>query len=116
MKNVIIAATVTLGLSASAQATSCDTIAKSIVDQYVSAANFATETPEQKGAYAGLVEAHKMTCQAGVAVRNKGMTPEDVAKVVQTTSRAAGDEKTINHVISRSMSITSYTQGYAFGE
>lgn len=114
MKNVITAVILTLSFSASA--TTCDTIAKSIVDQYVSAANFATETTEQKEAYAGLVEAHKITCQAGVAVRNKGMTPEDVAKVVQTTSRAAGDDKTINRVISRSMSITSYTQGYAFGE
>lgn len=118
MKNVItavIVASFALGMSSGVKATSCDDIAKAVVDQYVVAANFSTETPEQKEGYAGLVAAHKATCLSGVAVRNKGMGPEAVAKIIQTSARGSTGE-TINQIISRSMTVTSYTQGYAFGE
>lgn len=114
MKNVITAVILTLSFSASA--TTCDTIAKSIVDQYSAAGGFNNDTPERKAAYLDLVGAHVNACRAGVDVRKKGLTPQELAKVVETAYSTPAVVDSFTPVISKSMTITSYTQGYAFGE
>lgn len=114
MKTLITAAILTLSFGASA--TSCEVIGKSVVDQYTLAAGFSTETAAQKAAYSDLVAAHVKTCRSGVEVRNKGGEPQDVATIIGNSYRSAERVANINQVVSKAMTISSYSQGFAFGE
>lgn len=114
MKTLITAAILTLSFGASA--TSCEAIGRSIVDQYSAAGGFSNDTAERKNAYENLVEAHVKACRAGVDVRKKGLTPQELAKVVDTSYATPEIVGSFTPIISKSMTITSYTQGYAFGE
>lgn len=114
MKTLITAAILTLSFGANA--TSCESIGRSIVDQYSAAGDFSNDTPERRKAYENLVEAHVKACRAGVDVRKKGLTPQELAKVVDTSYATPAVVDSFTPIISKSMTITSYTQGYAFGE
>lgn len=114
MKTLITAAILTLSFGAHAK--SCEAIGRSIVDQHSAAGGFSNDTPERKNAYENLVAAHVKACRAGVAVRKKGLTPQELAKVVDTAYATPTVVDSFTPIISKSMTITSYTQGYAFGE
>lgn len=114
MKNLIATALLTLSFGASAA--SCEDIAKTIVDQYYSVGGFANDTPERKTAYENLVQAHVGACRGGVDLRKKGVTPQELAKIVDTAYTTPTVADSFTPVISKSMTITSYTQGYAFGD
>ncbi|QHJ79657.1 MAG: hypothetical protein [Caudoviricetes sp.] len=112
----LISAIILSTLPFGASATSCEAIGKSIVDQYSSAGGFHNDTSERKTAYENLVEAHVKACRAGVDVRKRGLTAQELAQVVETSYATPATVGSFTPVISKSMTITSYTQGYAFGE
>ncbi len=112
----LISAVILSTLSFGAAAVNCDSIGKGIVDQYAAAAGFSNDTPAQKSAYLELVAAHVQTCRTGVEARKNGLSVDEVNQVVSSAYRGRTKQENINPVISKAMTVTSYTQGYAFGE
>lgn len=110
--SAVILSTISFGVSA----TSCEAIGRGVVDQYSAAGGFSNETAAQKVAYEDLVSAHVRACQGGVALRNSGKTAKEVEQIIAGAYAGEAKSETITPVISKSMTITSYTQGYAFGE
>lgn len=114
MKTLIAATVFTLSLSGAAFATPCETIAKTIADQFVTSAQLANSSSEQRAAYDGLVNAHLESCRSGVAQRGKGRTPDQIVMITQLVKDPEG--LTAMSVVSRTMTAVSFAQGYAYGE
>ena len=114
MKTLIAATVITLSLSGAAFATPCAVIAKTVADQFVTSAQLANSSSEQRAAYEDLVNAHLASCRNGVNSRNKGITPDQIVMITQAVKDPQG--LTAMHVVAHTMTAVSFAQGYAYGE
>jgi hypothetical protein len=108
-----------MALSFSAEAASCRDIGAAVVDQYVAVAQYKVETPEQISAYNGLVESQVSACDEGKKLRLKGASPKNAGVAMTLEAARAVDRGNSNGtpgLNAVSMTQTSFSYGYAFGE
>lgn len=108
-----------MALSFSAEAVSCRDIGASVVDQYVAVARYKVETPAQIDAYNGLVDSQVSACTEGKKMRLKGASPKDAGVAMTLAAAQAVDRGNSNKTSGLnavSMTQTSFSYGYAFGE
>lgn len=106
-------------LSFSAEAVSCRDIGTAVVDQYVAVASYKVETPEQIGAYKGLVTSQVSACENGKRMRLKGASPKDAGVAMTMAAAQAidnGNSDSMPSFNAVSMTQTSFSYGYSFGE
>lgn len=108
-----------MALSFAAEAAPCRDIGAAVVDQYVAIARYKVETAEQIDAYNGLVSSQVSACERGVRMRRAGHAPKD-AGVVMTVSAAQavyrGNSDKMSGLNAVSMTQTSFSYGYSFGD
>ncbi len=115
MKNVITA--VILTLSFSAGATTCDTIAKSVVNQVISVAGDSVSTVAQKEGYDDLIREHTKICENGVRMRKENASYYDASRLIRgasSISAKGGVDK--NRFVANAISSMSFSMGYTYGE
>lgn len=109
----------TMALSFTAEATPCKDIGAAVVDQFIAVAGYKTETPEQISAYNGLVDSQIASCESGKRMRLRGQSAESAATSITLAAAKAVDKGTASSVTgftSVTMTQTSFSYGYAFGE
>lgn len=108
-----------MALSFSAEAVSCRDIGTAVVDQYVAVAQYKVETPEQIDAYNGLVDTQVSACENGKRMRLKGASPKDAGVAMTMAAAQAidnGNSDSMPSFNAVSMTQTSFSYGYSFGE
>ncbi len=108
-----------MALSFSSEAVSCRDIGAAVVDQYIAVAGYKVETPEQISAYNGLVVSQVRTCLDGKKLRLRGAPPKEVGTVMTLSAAQAvdrGNSNSMPGLNAVSMTQTSFSYGYSFGE
>ncbi len=112
MKKLIAVAIITLSVSTTAGAASCQAIAEGIADSFVKAYNL-TKTD----GYDQMVKVQKESCEQGVKARKNGLTAAQLAQTSAATYRSAQNQlKTDEAILGFAMANLSATSGFAYGE